>query len=246
MTRTSEPQTMTCEFEGDAQCSTVAVVMRKKGMLAVKSQLQLPIASTSRHCIWIWLVNYIHLHLHCRVCHTVNNRQEHFAESCLHSWPICGRCMAAGGTHSLICGRMRPHAATCGHMRGMCVTHPLASSAVATAAWGTGVCAEAKNALRRDKYGRTGTGACRFVPLSHETYGRAGPPAFAFLHELAEFAASTGEVSKKIFMENAMRDLSTTLCRSIAWQVLASAPLRERQHGGPVRPGRPVPTDGLA
>ena len=60
--------------------------------------------------------------------------------------------------------------------------------------------AEAKDALKRDKYGCTGTGACRFVPLSHETYGLAGPPAFALLHELAELAASTGAVSKKIFM----------------------------------------------
>ena len=45
--------------------------------------------------------------------------------------------------------------------------------------------------------------------------GRAGPPAFALLHALAEFAASTGAASKNIFMENAMRDLSTTLCRGI-------------------------------
>ena len=79
----------------------------------------------------------------------------------------------------------------------VCVTHPISSSAIATAAWGTGVSAKAKDALKRGKYGRTGTGACRFVPLSHETYGRAGCPAFALLHELAEFAASTGAVSKK-------------------------------------------------
>ena len=131
-------------------------------------------------------------------------------------------------------------------MVDVCVTHPLASSAVATAAWGTGVSAKAKDALKRDKYGRTGTAACRFVPLSHETYGRAGPPAFALLHELAEFAASTRAVSKKIFMENAMSDLYTTLCRGIAQQVLTSAPLRARLDGRPVLPGRPVPTDGLA
>ena len=88
----------------------------------------------------------------------------------------------------------------------MCVTHPLASSAVTFEAWGTGVSAEAKAALRWDKYGRTGTGACRFVPLFHETYGRAGPEAFP--HELAELAASTGAFSKKVLMQNAMRDLS--------------------------------------
>ena len=105
---------------------------------------------------------------------------------------------------------------------------------------------EAKYALRWDKYGCIGTGACRFVPLSHETYGRAGPPAFALLHELAEFASSTGAVSQEILMENTMRDLSTTLWRGIARQVLASAPLRARLDGRPILPGRPVPTDGLA
>ena len=43
-----------------------------------------------------------------------------------------------------------------------------------------------------------------------------------------------------------MRDLSTTLCRGIAQQVLASAPLRARLDGQPVLSGRPVPADGLA
>ena len=40
---------------------------------------------------------------------------------------------------------------------------------------GTGVSAEAKDALKRDKSGRTAPSACRFVPLSHESYGRAAP-----------------------------------------------------------------------
>ena len=56
----------------------------------------------------------------------------------------------------------------------------------------------------------------------------------------------TQHTSKKIFMENAMRDLSTALCRGIARQVLAAAPLRARLDGCPVLPGRPVPTVGLA
>ena len=128
----------------------------------------------------------------------------------------------------------------------VCVTHPLASYAVAATAWCTGVSATAKDALKRDKYGRTGMGACRFVPLSHETYGRAGPPAVALLHELAEFADSTGAVSKKIFTENAMRSLPKTLCRGIARQVLASAPVRVRLDGRPALPGLPIPTNGLA
>ena len=110
----------------------------------------------------------------------------------------------------------------------VCVTHPLASSAVAAAAWGTGVSTEAKDVLKWDKY------------------GRAGPLALALLHELAEFAPSTGAVSKKIFMENALRNLSTTLCRGVARQALASAPLRAHLDGRPVLPGRPIPIDGLA
>ena len=126
------------------------------------------------------------------------------------------------------------------------MTHQLASSSVAAAAWGTGVSAEAKDALKRDKYGRTGTGACRFVPLSNDMYGRAGPPAFALVHELAEFAVSTGAVCKKILIENAMRDPSMTLCRGIARQVLASAPMQVRLDGRPVLPGRLVPNDALA
>ena len=90
-----------------------------------------------------------------------------------------------------------------------------------------------EDALKRGSYGRTGTCVCRSVPLFHHTYGRAGPPAFALLHEVAEFAALTGSVSKKIFMENAMRGLSTTLCSGIAWQVIAAAPLRARLDGPP-------------
>ena len=78
------------------------------------------------------------------------------------------------------------------------------------------------------------------------TYGQAGPPAFALLHEVEEVAAWTGAVFKKIFMENAMSDLCTTLCCGVAKQALASAPLRACLHVQPVLPWRPVPTEGLA
>ena len=127
----------------------------------------------------------------------------------------------------------------------ICVTHPLAVSAVKDAARDTGATAKGKDSLKRDKYSRTGMGACRLVPLSHETFGRAGPAAFALLNEIAEFAASSGVVSKRIFLENAMRDLSTTLCRGITRQVLATVPLRARLNGRPAVAGLPVPTDNL-
>ena len=75
--------------------------------------------------------------------------------------------------------------------------------------------AKGKDSLKRDKYSQTGTGACRLVPLSHETFGRAGPAAFALLNEIAEFAAGSGVVSKRLLLENVMRDLTTTLWRGI-------------------------------
>ena len=59
-------------------------------------------------------------------------------------------------------------------MMDVCMTQTLAASAVAAAAWTTGATAETKDALNRNKYSRTGTDASRFVPLSHETHGRAG------------------------------------------------------------------------
>ena len=127
----------------------------------------------------------------------------------------------------------------------VCVTHPLAASAVKASARDTGATAKGKDSRKRDKYSRPGTGACRFVPLSHETFGRAGSAAFALLNEIAEFAASSGVVSKRIFLENAMRDLSTTLCRGITRQVLATVPLRARLNGRRVVAGLPVSTDDL-
>ena len=84
------------------------------------------------------------------------------------------------------------------------------------------------------------------TPCPIKTHGQARSPAFALLQEPEEYATSTGAGSKEIFIENAMRDLSTTLSRGIARQVLASAPLHTCLLGRPVLPGWPVPTDGLA
>ena len=131
------------------------------------------------------------------------------------------------------------------HYPGVYVTHPLAASAVKAAARDTGATAKGKDSLKRDKYSRIVMGAYRFVPLSHETFGRAGPAAFALLNEIAEFAAGPGVVSKRIFFVNAMRDRSTTLCRGITRQVVATVPLRARLNGRPVFAGLPVPTDDL-
>ena len=48
----------------------------------------------------------------------------------------------------------------------VCVTHPLGASTVKAAAPDTCAPANGKDSLKRDKYSRTGTDTCRFVPLS--------------------------------------------------------------------------------
>ena len=81
---------------------------------------------------------------------------------------------------------------------------------------------------------RTGMCACQVVPLSHGKFGRAGPAAFALVNDIAEFAASSWVLFREFFWENGKRDLSTTLCRGIMTQVLATVPLRARLNGQPV------------
>ena len=100
-----------------------------------------------------------------------------------------------------------------------------------------------QESLKRDKYSRIGTGACRFVPVSHETFGRAGPAAFALLNEIAEFVARSRVLSQIFFWENAMRGLASTLRQGIARQVLDTVPLRAHLNGCPVVDGLPVTDD---
>lgn len=90
--------------------------------------------------------------------------------------------------------------------RGVCahqhVTQPRTSCSVMAAAYTDGAAAAAADTRTRDKYGRTGTGACSFliIPLSHETYSRVGPAAFTLLARVADVAAGTGSAGQSIFM----------------------------------------------
>ena len=127
----------------------------------------------------------------------------------------------------------------------MCATHPLASSKLGRAAAKDAAAACKSEADKVRKYERTGTGACAFVPLAHETFGRAGPAAFAFLNKIAGAVLSSGAASRRVFLHHATRDLSTTLCRAVARQVRACAPLMARLMGKPVLAGLAVPTDDL-
>ena len=111
------------------------------------------------------------------------------------------------------------------------ITHPLASSALLRASAQGGATARAAEAAKRRKYARSGTGACVFIPLAHETYGRAGPAAWRFLRRLATAAAESGSVCRRTFLVHAMQRLSVTLCRVVARQVRTSDPLKARLVG---------------
>ena len=131
------------------------------------------------------------------------------------------------------------------YLADVVVAHPLAREYVQAAAMEDGATALRAEARKRTKYGRTGTGVCEFVPLAHETYGRVGPAGFKFLNTLAGVAAGARSVSKRVFMANAMRRLSTALCRGVAIQVRAAAPLRARLLDRPVLVGLAQATDEL-
>ena len=83
----------------------------------------------------------------------------------------------------------------------------------------------------RDKCSHKGTGTCSFMRLPRDTFGQVGPVAFAFLARVAKVAAGTGAAGRCIVLENAMRDISTTLCRAVARQVCAAAPVQARFAG---------------
>ena len=71
------------------------------------------------------------------------------------------------------------------------------------------------------------------------------PSPSAFLNRLADIAAGSGTASRRLLLENAIRDLSTTLCRAVARQVHAAAPLMARHAGKAVLTGLAVPSDDV-
>ena len=75
-----------------------------------------------------------------------------------------------------------------------------------------GHAAHERDERKRIKYRNNGC-VGPFRPLSHETYGRLGKPAQALLCKLGDMAASCGATTKTAFVQSAVRELSTTLCK---------------------------------
>lgn len=122
------------------------------------------------------------------------------------------------------------------------VIHPCGDTVSRAAAATAGAAAQVRDGQKYQLYQATGSSVYRFVPLTHESYGRMGLPAHRFLNELAELASSTGAVSKAGFVESAIRELSIAVCRGNHRIVSAYASLNVRMTGSALIPGLPVPT----
>ena len=136
----------------------------------------------------------------CWCCRTVQRRHRYNTGTT----PVSPRCQ-----RDFHRGDLRLHLLGWSVVVELCGHHPLKSSAVVAAAWGTG--ASAKPNIRCSGKNTAGTGACRYVPQSHGTEGRAGPPP-APLHELDGFVSWISRL-KDLHGECDVRpihDLSTT------------------------------------
>ena len=96
------------------------------------------------------------------------------------------------------------------------VINPAADTYVVAAARGAGAAAAVRDRQKRDAYRLHDPDAYDFVPLTHESYGRLGKPAMAHLNSIAEVASRCGKVDKKVFIVNALRQMSVALYKGNA------------------------------
>ena len=122
------------------------------------------------------------------------------------------------------------------------IIHPAATTYLDKAAATTGAAAALRDAHKVDKYRDSPLGgACDFVPLSVETYGRMGAPAMELLGQLADLAAESRRVVKAVWMRSALQKLSVALVRGNAWQFKAGLAVAVRVTGKVVQTGLAQP-----
>jgi protein-tyrosine-phosphatase len=125
------------------------------------------------------------------------------------------------------------------------VVHTTAASFVEAASLEAGAAAKARDRQKRDHYRRRGfVQAFELVPFSVETFGRLGDPAMGFLNTLGTVAAAGGRVSKKAFVEGALRSVSVALCKGNGLMYTASLQRLVRGMGRAFRPGGLVAVPG--
>ena len=122
--------------------------------------------------------------------------------------------------------------------------YPVALSFVAAAASTPGAAAAARDKTKVTRYRRDQADAYRFVPLSHETFGRMGKPALKFLGGLADIAARSGNVRKSRFVARALLELSCAAVRGNGLLMRWGQQRLARCSGRSFLPGDVVPTEG--
>ena len=80
-----------------------------------------------------------------------------------------------------------------------------------------------------------------FVPFAIESYGRLGPKAVKHIRELGEIAASSGRVSKSVFVMNAYKLISCAVQKGNSLMFAQSLTAIARSTGWHFLPGLDVP-----
>jgi hypothetical protein len=119
------------------------------------------------------------------------------------------------------------------------IVHPTAPSFVATT---TGAAARSGDAFKRAHYARRRLGGgYELVPVSVESFGRLGVPAYALLGHVADMAADCGGVSKAAFMESALQETGVMLAKGNGRLLRAHLSRVAQASGRAYLPGLPVP-----
>jgi hypothetical protein len=121
------------------------------------------------------------------------------------------------------------------------IVHPAAPSFVAAAAT-MGAAARSRDLFKRAHYARRGlSGGYELVPVSVESVGRLGAPAYALLGRVADVAADGGGVSKAACMESALQEMGVTLAKGNGRVLRAHLSRVAQASGRAYLRGLPVP-----
>jgi hypothetical protein len=112
---------------------------------------------------------------------------------------------------------------------------------VAAAATMTGAAARNRDTFKRAYYARRGLGGgYELLPVSVESFGWMGAPAYALLGLVADVAANGGGVSKAAFMKIALQEMGVTLAKGNGRVLRAHLSLVAQASGRAYLPGLPV------
>jgi hypothetical protein len=124
------------------------------------------------------------------------------------------------------------------------VTHPLGVNALSAASRTDGSAAAAAETRKVSDWQQfADSPQYEFVPFAVETYGRLGPKAVQHIRELGEIAASSGRISKSVFVMNAYKLIACTVQKGNSLMYAQSLTAIARATGQHFMPGLDVPVE---